>query len=46
MTFKYTNFKILEVSGVDTKKLLQGLTTADLNGLSIDNDILLTAFAN
>ncbi|AEB27739.1 Folate-dependent protein for Fe/S cluster synthesis/repair in oxidative stress [Francisella cf. novicida Fx1] len=46
MTFQYTNFKILEVSGVDTKKFLQGLTTADLNGLSIDNDILLTAFAN
>ncbi|AJI72390.1 conserved hypothetical protein [Francisella tularensis subsp. novicida GA99-3548] len=46
MIFQYTNFKILEVSGVDTKKFLQGLTTADLNGLSIDNDILLTAFAN
>ncbi|MDE4996588.1 hypothetical protein NAH08_10100, partial [Francisella tularensis subsp. holarctica] len=44
--FQYTNFKILEVSGVDTKKFLQGLTTSDLNGLSIDNDILLTAFAN
>ncbi|APC91631.1 MULTISPECIES: CAF17-like 4Fe-4S cluster assembly/insertion protein YgfZ [Francisella] len=46
MTFQYTNFKILEVNGVDTKKFLQGLTTADLSGLSADNDILLTAFAN
>ncbi|MDE4992549.1 amino acid transporter, partial [Francisella tularensis subsp. holarctica] len=26
MTFQYTNFKILEVSGVETKKFLQGLT--------------------
>ncbi|MFV9972941.1 MAG: folate-binding protein YgfZ [Francisella endosymbiont of Hyalomma asiaticum] len=46
MTFKYTNFKILEVSGVNIKKFLQGLTTADLNGLSSYNDILLTAFVN
>lgn len=46
MVFEYANFKIIEVSGADTKKFLQGLTTADLNILSIDNDILLTAFAN
>ncbi|MDE4957472.1 amino acid transporter, partial [Francisella tularensis subsp. holarctica] len=46
MTLLYTNFKILEVSGVDPKKFLQGVTTGDLNGLSIDIDILLTAFAN
>ncbi|GAB4221829.1 MAG: hypothetical protein Kow0076_0860 [Francisella sp.] len=46
MAHQYTNFKILEISGIDTKKFLQGLTTADLNYLSNDNDILLTAFAN
>lgn len=44
--YQYQNFKILEVSGVDTKKFLQGLTTADLNTLSEKNAILLTAFAN
>jgi tRNA-modifying protein YgfZ len=43
---QYQNIKILEVSGVDTKKFLQGLTTADLNKLSSDNDIQFTAFAN
>jgi len=43
---QYKNIKILEVSGVDTKKFLQGLTTADLNKLSSDNDTLFTAFAN
>ena len=43
---QYQNIKILEVSGVDTKKFLQGLTTADLNKLSSENDILFTAFAN
>lgn len=46
MTFQYDNFDILEVSGVDTIKFLQGLTTADLSLLSSDNDTLLTAFAN
>lgn len=46
MTFQYDTFKILEVSGPDTKKFLQGLTTSDLNILSPENDILLTAFAN
>ncbi|MFC4891638.1 YgfZ/GcvT domain-containing protein [Pseudofrancisella aestuarii] len=44
--YQYKNFKILEISGVDTKKFLQGLTTADLNILSENNAILLTAFAN
>ncbi|MGQ4005479.1 amino acid transporter [Francisellaceae bacterium CB300] len=44
--YQYQNIKILEVSGVDTKKFLQGLTTADLNLLSEENDLLLTAFAN
>ncbi|QIW10302.1 amino acid transporter [Francisella sp. LA112445] len=46
MIFQYDNFQILEVKGVDTKKFLQGLTTADLNILSDKNSILLTAFAN
>ena len=46
MNHQYKNIKILEVSGVDTKKFLQGLTTADLNKLSSDNDTLFTAFAN
>lgn len=46
MIFQYQKFKILEVSGVDTKKFLQGLVTADLNKLSSENDILLAAFAN
>ncbi|AIT08823.1 amino acid transporter [Candidatus Francisella endociliophora] len=46
MIFQYDNFDIIEVNGADTKKFLQGLTTADLNLLSTDNDILLTAFAN
>lgn len=46
MIFQYDNFQILEVNGVDTKKFLQGLVTADLNILSQDNNVLLTAFAN
>ncbi len=46
MIFQYDNFQILEVNGVDTKKFLQGLVTADLNILTRDNNILLTAFAN
>lgn len=46
MIFQYDNFDILEVSGADTVKFLQGLTTADLSLLSSDNDSLLTAFAN
>ncbi|AJC49000.1 amino acid transporter [Allofrancisella guangzhouensis] len=44
--YQYQDFKILEVQGVDTKKFLQGLTTADLNILSPTSNILLTAFAN
>ncbi|QIV95929.1 hypothetical protein EDC55_10234 [Allofrancisella inopinata] len=44
--YQYQNFKILEVQGVDTKKFLQGLVTADLNLLSSNNNLLLTAFAN
>ena len=43
---RYQNIKILEVSGIDTKKFLQGLTTADLDKLSPENDLLYTAFAN
>lgn len=46
MVFQYDNFQILEVNGVDTKKFLQGLVTADLNILTQNNNILLTAFAN
>ena len=46
MNYEYQNFKILEVSGVDTIKFLQGLTTADLKLLSEDNNITMTAFAN
>ncbi|MED7787791.1 amino acid transporter [Francisella sp. 19X1-34] len=46
MIFQYDNFQILEVNGVDTKKFLQGLVTADLNILTQDNNILLTVFAN
>ena len=42
----YQNIKILEVTGADTKKFLQGLTTTDLNKLSSDDDIQFTAFAN
>lgn len=44
--YQYKNIQILQVSGVDTKKFLQGLTTADLNLLNKDNDLLFTAFAN
>lgn len=44
--YEYSDFKILEVSGPDTIKFLQGLTTADLAQLNSDNDTLLTAFAN
>ena len=43
---QYQNIKILEVNGTDTKKFLQGLTTADLNKLSSESDTLFTAFAN
>ncbi|ASG67788.1 amino acid transporter [Francisella halioticida] len=46
MIFQYDNFQILEVNGVDTKKFLQGLVTADLNILTQDNNILLTTFTN
>ena len=44
--YEYCDFKILEVSGPDTIKFLQGLNTADLAKLTSDNDTLLTAFAN
>ena len=44
--YQYTQTKILEVGGQDAKSFLQGLTTADLNILSKDNDIILSAFAN
>ncbi|QLE78775.1 amino acid transporter [Francisella sp. Scap27] len=44
--YQYKNIQILQVSGIDTKKFLQGLTTADLNLLTENKDILFTAFAN
>lgn len=46
INYQYENVQILQVKGVDTKKFLQGLTTADLNLLNNDNDLLFTAFAN
>ncbi|MEY8715031.1 folate-binding protein YgfZ [Francisella philomiragia] len=46
MNFQYNNFKILEVSGIDTIKFLQGLVTSDLTKLSDDNNLLMTTFAN
>lgn len=44
--YQYQNFKILEVSSIDAKKFLQGLATSNLNLLSNDKNILLTAFTN
>lgn len=44
--YEYQNFSIIKAHGQDTKKFLQGLATADLNILSDDNSVLLTAFAN
>lgn len=45
-SYNYQNIKILEISGIDTQKFLQGLTTADLHKLSPQTDMLYTAFAN
>ncbi len=46
INYEYKNIKILEVSGVDTIKFLQVLTTADLSKLTLENDMLFIAFAN